>query len=71
MTSEELDALMDKDPLDLSAQDIDAIIAYQRKRRADFDAGIKPKKGGGEAKQSIDLVALGLVKAPPQITRRF
>lgn len=43
----EIDLLMDKDPLELSAQDIDAIIAYQRKQRANAESGVKPKKEAG------------------------
>jgi hypothetical protein len=43
--SNEIDRLMDEDPLNLSAQDIDDIIAYQRKMKANFDAGVKSGKG--------------------------
>lgn len=68
MTSE-LDDLMDQDPLSLSTQDLDKIIAYQRKARANFEAGIKPKKGGAEPKK-IDLVGLGLVPKPAGVDRR-
>jgi len=64
----EIDTLMDLDPLELSSQDIDRIIEYQRKARANFEAGVKPKKG--EAVK-IDLVKLGLVKAPEPFKRRF
>lgn len=67
----EIDELMDKDPLELSAQDLDAIIAYQRKQKANFDAGIKPTKGGSDGPVKIDLVALGLAKAPEVIKRRI
>jgi hypothetical protein len=56
----ELDELMSRDPLDLTAQDIDAIIAYQRQQRARREAGGKTKKSAKEAgiASSIDLVAL-------------
>ena len=65
----EIDALMHLDPLELSAQDIDAIILYQRKARLAYDSGVKPKRGGATA--PIDLVAIGLeVKAPPVKRRK-
>ncbi len=62
-----LDELMSLDPLDLSAQNIDEIIAYQRKARAAWDSGIKPKKGDHPA---ISLEKLGLVPKGPTIKRR-
>ena len=46
----EIDALMALDPLELSAQDIDSIIAYHRKNRANAAAGIKPKREAGPKK---------------------
>jgi Holliday junction resolvase len=48
----DLDELMRRDPLELSAQDIDEIIAYHRKYRG--------KKALGEKieKREIDLTAL-------------
>jgi hypothetical protein len=69
----EIDRLMDLDPLELSAQDIDEIIKYQRKMKANFDAGIKSPKGEDK---KIDLGALlkasvaqsGAVQ--PTVTRR-
>jgi hypothetical protein len=55
----ELDELMSRDPLELSAQDIDAIIAYQRQQRARREAGGRTRKPKAEAADSgIDLVAL-------------
>lgn len=63
----ELDALMDLDPCDLSDRDIDTIIAWHRKNRATYEAGGKPKSEGPK----IDLIALGLTKAPEKIQRRF
>ena len=61
----ELDELMSRDPLNLSAQDIDAIIAYQRQARARREAGGKTKRTASDApKQSLDLAALGLIKKP-------
>lgn len=67
--SNEIDILMDLDPLEMTVTDIDAIIAYHRKNRANAEAGIKPKKETGP-KQKLDLVALGLIKAPTLIKRR-
>ena len=64
----ELDELMSRDPLNLSATDIDKIIAYQRQARAQREGGVKPKRSAKEAGISgaVDLVALvkGTV-APP------
>lgn len=60
----ELDELISRDPLDLSAQDIDKIIAYQRQQRARKEAGGKTRKAkaaDGPA-STIDLVALVLGK---------
>ncbi len=67
----ELDLLMDKDPLELSAQDLDDIIAYQRKARANFEAGVKPKKETGP-KQDLGAVLAALVPKvePVKIKRR-
>jgi hypothetical protein len=64
----DLDMLMNEDPLNLSDQDIDDIIAYQRKARGEFDDGKKSKKADGP---KVDLVALGLVKAQEPMKRRF
>lgn len=62
----ELDDLISRDPLDLSAQDIDKIIAYQRAARARREAGGKTKKSAADGpKQSLDLAKLGLVKSAP------
>ena len=55
----ELDELMSRDPLELSAQDIDKIIAYQRNQRARKEAGGKTKRATKASEPSgIDLVAL-------------
>lgn len=66
----ELDRLMDADPLTLSDQDIDNIIAYQRQARANFDSGAKAKKVEGP-KKKLDLLAMGMIKPPEPIKRRF
>lgn len=70
----EIDRLMDLDPLELSAQDLDDIIAYQRKARASFEAGVKPKKGSGEKISADDLLSklgMGKPKPPDGFKRRF
>lgn len=61
----ELDDLMNSDPLELSEQDIDAIIAHNRKLRSDWDSGKKSEKDS----KPVDLVALGLMKAPELMKR--
>src|SRR5579859_2061458 len=65
----ELDELMSRDPLDLSAQDIDAIIAFQRQARARREAGPvrKARAKASDAPSGIDLVALVTKKPTPQI----
>lgn len=64
----DVDTLMARDPLSLSAQDIDQIIAYHRKARARKAAGEKP------IKPKIDISAI--LKAAPKpeaapLKRRF
>lgn len=60
----ELDELMSRDPLNLSAQDIDKIIAFQRAARARRESGARTKKEYTSVQgQSLDLAKLGLVKA--------
>lgn len=63
----ELDELMSRDPLDLSAQDIDKIIAFQRQARARREAGNgKTRKAKAEVQTSgIDLVALVKAASAP------
>jgi hypothetical protein len=67
----ELDELISRDPLDLSALDIDRIIATQRQYRAQREApkaGRRPK-GDAASAPKIDLAtALGLVKPQGTIT---
>lgn len=52
--------------------DINDIIAYQRKMRAQREAGVKVsrKKNSDVPEKKIDLLALGLVKKAEPITRR-
>ena len=56
-----VDTLMDLDPLELTAENIDGIIAYHRKNRANAAAGIKPKREAGP-KIDISAVMQGLVQ---------
>jgi hypothetical protein len=72
--SNEIDLLMDLDPTEMSAKDIDAIIGYMRYQRANFEKGIKPKKVEGP-KKTVSLASLGLSKkaaepAPAPLKRR-
>lgn len=68
----DIDLLMDTDPLDLTSDDprLEAIIAYHRQARANAEAGIKPKKEGSTTKTKIDLEALGLLAKKPPVVRR-
>ena len=68
--SNNIDALMDLDPLLMTPDDITGIIEYHRRNRANFEAGVKPKKETGP-KQEINLVQLGLVAKVESIKRRF
>lgn len=70
LSPSDLDLLMSLDPLTLtsSPQKLDQIIAYMRKARAMFAAGVKPVKGSGKA---IDLKALGVVKPAASVLRRI
>lgn len=60
----EIDDLMDLDPLDLSEQQLEAIIAVHRNARANFTDGIKTKVKAAPTGAKLDLGALGLVKKP-------
>lgn len=65
----DLNTLMSADPLSLSKQDLDRIIAYQRKQRAAREAGTKTKQDKGPA---VDIKALlgtiGKPEAKPKIS---
>ena len=65
----EIDELMDQDPLSLSSRDLDKIILYHRQRRADLEAGKKPKREAGPGLK-LDLVQLGLKKVEEPMKRR-
>ena len=73
----EIDELMDMDPMDMSEGHLDAIIAYHRNNRAQLASGGKPKKETGPKKELASVLKniLGPAKATPlppeqQITRR-
>jgi hypothetical protein len=61
-----VDELMELDPLDLTAENIDAIIAYHRKARASASLGGKAKRDTAGPKVDISAVlqALGGTPAP-------
>lgn len=63
----EIDELMDLDPIELSRtpQAIDKIIQHYRNQRAKAAEGLKPKK---EIKK-IDLASLGLSRPKPTLRR--
>lgn len=63
-----IDDLMDLDPLLLTPENVDAIVEYHRRNRANLESGIKPKKETGP-KVELDLVKLNLA-APAQVVRR-
>ncbi len=68
----ELDLLMSLDPLEMSEQDIDKIIAYERQARLEFELGVKaPKKDKGV---TIDIGKVVAALTPgvqqPSISRR-
>jgi len=75
----ELDELMsrlDLDPSLATTGDIDLIIAHQRKARANFESGIKPKKGEGsgpkiEASELLSKLNLAPSAPAATIKRRF
>jgi hypothetical protein len=66
----ELDRLMNEDPLNLSAQDIDAIIAYHRSLRARRASGEKSTKPTADI-SDIMTKLIGESKPAVTITRRL
>lgn len=63
-TPTDLTSLMSLDPLDLTKQDLDRIIAYQRKQRAMREGGAKTRKESGA--QAVDIKALLGKKIEPK-----
>lgn len=71
-TPNDINELMSRDPCDLSAQDIDEIIAYHRRARAKRASGEKTTTPHAK----VDLSSLLKISAPPApasapIKRRF
>lgn len=78
MTDEpfDIDTLMAQDPLSLSSQDLDHIIAYQRKMRVQREAGVRTKKATERSPSKLDVSALlakPIISSPSggSIKRRF
>ncbi len=68
----DLDDLMEKDPLDLTSDDIEALIAQQRKYRAQREAGtFKSVRKPTANAPAIDLKKLGLIPKADPVKRRF
>lgn len=65
----DINLLMDQDPLNLSNQDIETIVAYHRAQRGAFDQGQQPKK---KAEPQVDLSSVMKALAPtaPPMQRR-
>lgn len=65
--SNEIDTLMDLDPLELSTVNVDQVIAYHRQRRAEREAG-KGKRATKDSGPKLQLTGLieGMVKAAPK-----
>lgn len=67
----DINRLMDLDPLNLSNSDIETIIAYHRAQRGAFDQGQKPKKAESTVDLSSVMKALkaSVPEAPPMKRR--
>ena len=69
---DDIDRLMEIDPTELSRQDLDRIIAYQRKQRALREAGVKTKKPKMEMPPGASLdELLDSMPKPPPVTGGF
>lgn len=70
----DIDTLMAQDPLSLSTQDLDRIIAYQRKMRVQRESGVRTKKPvtGSPSKLDVSsLLAKPIISAGGGVKRRF
>ena len=67
----EIDLLMTLDPLDLTTQDIDKYVAYQRRMRAMNEAGVKPEKQRLNSVQGSALLNKLKLVAPVKVDRRI
>lgn len=65
----DINLLMDKDPLDLKNEDIEDLIRYHRQQRGAFDQGKKPEK---KEEHTVDLssVMAALTPVQPLMQRR-
>lgn len=72
MSENTVDDLMSIDPLELTADNIDSIIAHHRKARANAAQGIKAKKESGPKIDISSVMAnlTGAVEAKPPTVRR-
>lgn len=59
----DINTLMDMDPLSLKNSDIETIIAYHRQQRGAFDQGQQPKK---KVEHQVDLSTIVKAIAAPQ-----
>lgn len=71
----EIDVIMNLDPLELSEQDVDKIIKYERAQRLAHELGVKPKKEKGQS-ISLENVLASLLpgnqpKPEPTLKRRI
>lgn len=64
--SNEIDTLMSLDPLDLTVDDVSKLVAYQRRMRGLYEAGVKPEKQGLETVKGSALLEKLKLKAPPK-----
>lgn len=62
--SNEIDRLMTLDPLDLTVDDVSKLVAYQRRMRGLYEAGVKPEKQGLETVKGSALLEKLKLKAP-------
>lgn len=61
----ELDLLMDEDPLNLTAENLDQIVAIHREQRQKRESGVKPtKESGPKLKLSNDILGTMLKDKP-------
>lgn len=61
LTPSDINRIFETDPLHLTTDDLDALIAVYRERRTQYKAGIKAEKTP-KAKQSLSLDDLGDLK---------
>lgn len=60
----EIDILMNLNPLDLTTDDISKLVAYQRRMRQMYEAGVKPEKQGLETVKGSAILEKLKLKAP-------